>query len=208
MSDLLRTLAELPAWLIYLVIGLGAAVENFIPPVPADTFVLLGAFLTARGKADPIVVFLVTWVFNVGAAIAVYLLARKWGPRFFQTRAGHWLLHPKQLEQIGRFYERWGTPAILVSRFLPMFRAAVPVFAGVSHVPMRRVVIPMAIASACWYGTLVYIGAAAGRSWDEIMAFFDRFSALLVAVAGILLVAFLIWWWRTRRMHSDGTVWK
>jgi membrane protein DedA with SNARE-associated domain len=200
-NDLLRTLAELPAWLIYLVIGVGAAVENFIPPVPADTFVLLGAFLAEGGKASPWMVFLVTWVFNVGAAIVVYMLARKWGPTFFQTRAGHWLLHPKQLEQIGRFYDRWGTPAILVSRFLPMFRAAVPVFAGVTRVPLPRVVLPMAIASACWYGALVYLGAAAGRNWEQIMAFFQRFSSVLLAIAGLFLAAFLVWWWRSRRHH-------
>jgi membrane protein DedA with SNARE-associated domain len=200
-SDLLRALTELPAWLIYLVLGVGAAIENFIPPVPADTFVLLGAFLSAGGKANLILVFLVTWILNVSAAITVYHLAGKYGQGFFQTRAGHWLLHPKQLEQIARFYASYGTPAILVSRFLPMFRAAVPVFAGVTHVPLMRVVPPMAIASACWYGALIYLGSAASRNWEEIMRFFGRFSAALLVIAGVLLAAFLYWWWRTRRNH-------
>jgi membrane protein DedA with SNARE-associated domain len=200
-TGLLRALAELPGWLIYLVIGTGAAVENFIPPVPADTFVLLGAFIASSGKASPLGVFLVTWVFNVSAAIAVYRLAGKYGQSFFKTRAGHWLLHPKQLEQISKFYFRWGTPAILFSRFLPMFRAAVPVFAGVTHVPASRVILPMAIASAAWYGTLVYVGSAAGKNWDEILAFFDRFSTVLLGMAGVLVIAFLVWWWRSRRHH-------
>ena len=47
-------------------IGAGAGIENIIPPVPADTFVLLGAFLSVSGRADPVIVFVATWVCNVG----------------------------------------------------------------------------------------------------------------------------------------------
>lgn len=202
MPEILRWLAELPAFLIYLVIGLGAALENFIPPVPADTFVLLGAFIAAAGRANPWLVFLVTWLMNVSSAITVYLLAARYGRGFFNTRAGHWLLHPKQLEQIGKFYGRWGTPAIFASRFLPAFRAMVPVFAGVTHVTWWKLVLPMATASALWYGALVYLGAAAGKNWNEIMRFFDRFSTALLAVAGVLIAAFLVWWWRSRQQRE------
>ena len=184
---------------MYLVIGLGAAIENFIPPIPADTFVLLGAFLSAHGDANPWLVFLSTWIFNVTAAIAVYKLALRYGHAFFETRLGRLLMNEKQLAQVGGFYTRWGTPAIFVSRFLPAFRAVVPVFGGVSGLPLMRFALPAAIASAIWYGGLVYLGAAAGRNWTELMAFFNRFSSILVAIAAVLVVLFALWWWRSRR---------
>lgn len=190
---------NLPPGLIYLVIGAGAAVENIIPPVPADTFVLLGAFLAESGRADPLFVFLVTWVCNVSSAVLVYRLAHRYGRGFFTTRAGHWLLRPKQLDTIGVFYARWGTPAIFVSRFLPAFRALVPVFAGVTHVPLLRLLPPLAIASALWYGALVYLGAMASRNWNAIMSFFGQFSTGLLVVASILIVLVAAWWIRSRR---------
>ena len=198
MPPFLQVLADLPTWITYLIIGAGAAVENFIPPVPADTFVLLGAFLAAGGRANPWLVFVVTWIANVMAALMVYRLAGKFGPSFFQTRAGHWLLHPRQLEQISEFYERWGAIAIFLSRFLPGFRAMVPVFAGVTHVKAARLALPLASASGLWYGILVYLGAAAGRNWQEIMAFFNRFSSVLLVVAAVLAVVFGWWWWVSR----------
>jgi membrane protein DedA with SNARE-associated domain len=191
-------LADLPPVLIYLVIGLGAAVENVIPPVPADTFVLIGAFLAESGRAEVRLVFLSTWVANVLSAMGVYLLARRFGQSFFKTSAGHFLLHPKQLEQVGRFYRRWGTPAIFVSRFLPAFRAVVPVFAGVTHVPLWRVMLPLGVASALWYGMLVFLGVLAGRNWGAIVSFFSRFSTVLLILAGVGLVLVAIWWWRSR----------
>lgn len=179
-------------------IAVGAAVENFVPPIPADTFVLLGAFLAGSGRADALVVFLVTWVANVAAAAGVYMIARRYGPGFFEGGLGRWLLRPRQIEQIARFYHRWGTPAILLSRFLPAFRALVPVFAGVTHVPLRRVLPPLAIASAVWYGALVYLGAAAGRNWEAILGVFGRASGALLVIAGVLLGALAVWWWRSR----------
>ncbi|HEX6064538.1 MAG TPA: VTT domain-containing protein, partial [Longimicrobiales bacterium] len=125
-DQLLRTLASLPPELIYAFIGLGAAVENFVPPIPADTFVLLGAFLAARGRADPWVVFFVTWIMNVGSAVVVYLLAHRFGKTFFtEHHLGKLVLNERQMSHIDQFYRRWGTPAIFVSRFLPAFRAMV-----------------------------------------------------------------------------------
>jgi membrane protein DedA with SNARE-associated domain len=197
---LLATLASLPPLLIYAFIGIGAAIENFVPPVPADTFVLLGAFLSAGGRANPWMVFFATWVMNVASASLVYYLAHRYGRKFFaEHRFGRLLINEKQMVQIGAFYDKWGTPAIFVSRFLPAFRAMVPVFAGVTHVSFARVFIPLAAASALWYGLLVYLGAMAGNNWGAIMGFFNRASSVLLGVAVVLLVAFGYWWVRSRK---------
>ena len=184
-------------------IGVGAAVENIVPPIPADTFVLFGAFLAAAGEADPVIVFLVTWLANVIGAIGVFGLARRYGRAFFGTPAGHWLLHPHQLAQIERFYHRWGVPAIFISRFLPAFRAMVPVFAGITHVPLARVIVPLAAASGIWYGALVALGAAAGRRWETIVQIFSQASGILLWIAIVAVVAVLIWWWRSRRLRRQ-----
>jgi membrane protein DedA with SNARE-associated domain len=191
-------LAEISPWFVYLVIGVGAAIENFFPPIPADTFVVLGALLAAAGRASPLYVFVWTWLANVGGAVVVYALARRYGNRFFNTAAGRRLLHPRQLEQIGRFYARWGWPAIFVSRFLPGLRAVVPVFAGVTSTPAVVVVLPVAVASALWYGFLVYLGALAGRNLDWILATLDDVGVPLLAAALVLFAAIGVWWWRTR----------
>lgn len=198
----MRTLAALPPLAIYVVLGVGAATENLIPPIPADTFVLLGAFLAAAGRADLPLVFLCTWLPNVISALIVYGLARRFGEPFFRTGAGHWLLRPRQLRAVNRFYRRWGTPAIFFSRFLPAFRAVVPVFAGVSAVPLRRVALPVTVASAVWYGFLVWLGAMAGRNWSAILGYFDRTGRILLGIALVLLGAVAVWWFRTRRRES------
>jgi membrane protein DedA with SNARE-associated domain len=199
MDRFLELLGGLPPALIYVVLGGGAAIENVFPPIPADTFVLVGAFLAERGNANVWAVFLVTWLSNVASALAVYALARRYGNDFFSTATGRRLLRPRQMDRISRFYRHWGTPAILVSRFLPAFRSIVPVFAGIVRLQPLRVAVPLAAASGLWYGALVVAGRFAERNFGAIVRVFNNTSAVLLALALVLLAAVGIWWWRTRR---------
>lgn len=198
---ILGWLLSLPAIVIYLILGAGAALENVFPPIPADTFVLAGALLAARGAADPWIVFVVTWLFNVSTAIGVYLVARRYGRGFFRLPVARWLLHEHQLDRISAFYHRYGIPAIFLSRFLPAWRAMVPVFAGISGMPAWKVVPPVVIASGMWYGLLVYLGAFAGRNLRTIVNIFNDISGALLWVAVALLAGAAVWWWRTRHHH-------
>lgn len=170
-----------------------------MPPVPADTFVLLGAFLASSGYADLWLVFAFTLVPNVASAMLTYWLARRYGTRFFTGRVGRYLLSERQLQQVDGFYRRWGTPAIFVSRFLPGLRAVVPVFAGVTNVSAPRLFVPLTLASAIWYGGLVYLGGVVGRNWDHILAILDRVSGWLLVLAVVVMAAIAWWWIRTRR---------
>lgn len=196
--DVLGWLASLPPAVTYLILGAGAATENVVPPVPADTFVLAGALLATRGAADPWTVFLVTWLANVSSATGVYAVARRYGRRFFKLPVARWLLREHQLAQIGGFYSRFGVPAIFLSRFLPGLRAMVPVFAGISKMSAWKVVPPVVVASGIWYGLLVYLGAFAGRNLEVIVEIFNNVSDILLWVAVGLVAILAIWWWNTR----------
>lgn len=203
-TALLGALMTLPPVVLYLLLGGGAAVENIVPPVPADTFVLAGALLAAEGAADPWLVFAVTWSCNVASAVAVYAVAWRYGAEFFKMPIARWLLREHQLEQIGGFYRTWGLPAIFFSRFLPAWRAMVPVFAGVSRASPWKVVPPMLLASALWYGILVYLGVIMARSLETLVEWFGSMNSVLLWIAVVVGAAVGLWWWRTRHHRDDS----
>lgn len=201
-DDLIQSLASQPPLLIYIIVGFGAAIENVFPPVPSDTFALFGAFLAAQGEASPVVIVAVTWVGNVSSALMTYFLGRRYGKGVFtRTRVGRWILHPGQIEQVERFFGRWGTAAMFVSRFIPAVRAVAPVFAGVSGMGFWPTFLPLAIASAIWYSVLVWIGTTAGRNWEGIRDALAPYNATLAIVGAVLLAAIGWWWWTSRRAH-------
>jgi membrane protein DedA with SNARE-associated domain len=196
---LLGVLGDLPPAVVYILLGAGAALENLIPPVPADTFVLVGGFLAGRGVLAPWLVFIVTWGLNVASALGVYGLGHRHGRTFFEVGMGRRVLTPEHLERMGHFYARWGAQAVFLARFLPGLRAVVPAFAGVSHQPFLPVAIPVATASAIWYGALVWLGTVAGRRLDTILAWVGNVNRVLLLIALAITLAVLAWWWRSRR---------
>ncbi len=187
-DGLIQWMQGLPPALVYVVVGLIAAVENVFPPVPADVVALFGGFLAGQGVVSPIVIFLVVWIANVSTALLMYWVGHHYGMSFFRGRLGRMILHPGQMERLGKFYEKRGTIVIFISRFLPMFRAVVPIFA--------------ALASAAWYGGIVFVGSTAGANWEELRDAMESSGRWLFIVAAILVAGVAWWWWKSRKHES------
>ncbi|MEM7417346.1 MAG: VTT domain-containing protein [Gemmatimonadota bacterium] len=204
MADFVAWLNRFPDSWVYVGLSVGAAVENIVPAVPADTFVALGGFLAGAGGLQARWVALGTWLANVVSALWVVQLSRRHGPSFFARGWGRYLVKPHQMERLARFYDRWGLGAIFVSRFLPGFRAVVPVFAGATNQSVRRLAVPLAAASAIWYGGLVMLGVAAGRNLELLEARLGSIGTTLGIVAAIAALFVGGWWLKTRRVAHRG----
>ena len=203
MADFLSFMDQIPVGFLYVGLGIGAAVENVIPVVPADTFVALGGFLSAFGPLDSRLIFAVTWSLNVGSALVMYRVGYTHGRPFFMQGWGQRVLKNHQMDRMTRFYERWGTWAIFWTRFLPGLRAVVPIFAGITQQRFGPVAVPLAAASAIWYGTLIWLGALTGYNLEVLSALLTRTSSVLAVVTVLALLPVIYWWWRTKNDESD-----
>lgn len=201
MDEALDLLTGLPPSLVHPVLALGAVVENILPVVPADTFIVVGGFVAGLGTVGILPVFLNVWLFNVAGAVGVYVLGLRYGRSFFTSGRGRRLAAKGRMRRMEAFYRRWGVAAIFVARFLPGFRALVPVFAGVADLRAAKVVPPLVAASAIWYGGLVRIGYLAGDNLDAVLAAFSQTNRALLAVSGVLAVVLAAALWRHGRRH-------
>lgn len=207
MQDLLDRLLvfidAVPVETVYVLVGAGAAVENLFPPIPSDTFVVLGGVLSDRGVLRWEIVLAVAWGANFVMGCFVYAMGRRYGRAIFDTSWGAWLLRPHQLERMSRFYESYGTLTILVSRFFPVFRVLVPAFAGISRLRFWRMALPLGLASAVWYAVLLWAGVIASRNVPRLVAWVETANVGLLAGAGVLALGVFAWWWRTRRQAEE-----
>ena len=206
MEEFLAWFEGIPAPLVYAGLGFGAALENVVPAIPADTFVALGGVLVSAGDLRWPWVFGITWLSNVASALAVYRLGYVRGPGFFRTGIGRRLVDRSQLARMRRFYSRHGVVAIFFTRFLPGLRAVVPVFAGVSRTRWPAVAAPIFVASAIWYGALVGAGVFLGSRLDLLGDLLDRVNLVLVLIATAVTIPVVFWWWRTRRKRRQVQV--
>jgi membrane protein DedA with SNARE-associated domain len=202
-ENLLTWLSGLPPVAVYAVIGLLAAVENIFPPFPADASVALGAFLSHRGLTDAWTVFAVTFVANVGGAMAMYFLAARHAPALFRSKFARKFLPADGLAYVRRGYERFGLPGLFLGRMLPGFRVVVAPFAGLIHLGPIRAGIPIAIASAIWYGGIVFLVSSLGAKLETVLKLLDQVNLGFGIVALVLLVIIVLLGRRTLRRRRE-----
>ena len=145
--------------------------------------------------------FAVTWVGNVASATLVYFVGRHYGRAFFTGRLGRRLLSEATLAHIEAAYARHGSYGIFVSRLLPVWRGVVPPFAGVARVPAWRALIPIALASALWYGGIIFLVVRLAPTLDQAIGVLGQVNRIL-AIAAIVLVLLVVVWVRRRRSRT------
>ena len=202
MDGVLAWLESLPPAALYLILGLIAATENFLPPIPADVIVAFGSFLAARAQRSPIPTIIAVVLGNVGGALAMLALGRRYGSEWIRHHLRR-VMGESAEQRVQHLYNQYGLPALFVSRFLPGVRAVVPPLAGAIRVPMGGAIAVIATASAIWYTALALIAHRLGSEWDRIIAAIKRFEAIAGFVAaGVVLLALAIWWLVRRRRRA------
>lgn len=184
---------------MYAAIGIFAAVENIFPPVPADVACALGAFLAGRGVMNAWLVFLLTWTANVASGAGVYAVARRHGAAITGGALGRRILTPQVMAHVAERYRRHGAYGIFLVRLLPVWRAVVMPFAGIASVSPARALVPMALASAAYYGALVFVVSRLATDFDAVVALLGRVNAVLAIAAAALIVIIVVWVVRRRR---------
>ncbi|HEU4989123.1 MAG TPA: DedA family protein [Gemmatimonadaceae bacterium] len=183
----LAWIGALPLGALYGILIATAAAENVFPPLPADSVVALGSFLAARGHGSPWTAFAAVWAGNVGGAMLMYALGRRYGADRLERR----LLGERapQLEaKLYRYYGRFGLAALFLGRFIPGVRALVPPFAGALRVPALTAGLLIGSASAIWYGTVSYVGFTLGADWPVLARVLSRDAGTAAAVAAVLVL--------------------
>ena len=108
------------------------------------------------------------------------------------------------LERAHRWFERYGSPVIFVSRFLPLIRAAFPYAAGVARMPFARFFVMATLGSIIWIGGLGLLGREVGHQWQawrHHLEYVDYVGAVILVAA----VVYLIIRWRRSRGAGGGS---
>jgi membrane protein DedA with SNARE-associated domain len=150
---------------------------------------------------NPWLVFALTWGANVGSGAAVYALGRKYGLAVFRGVLGRRILTDSTVAHIEEQYRRHGVYGIYFSRLLPVWRGVVMPFAGIARVPPARALIPLALASATYYGALIWAITKVGDNLEDVLRMVERINSVLggVAIGLVVLIVIVIWIVRRRR---------
>jgi membrane protein DedA with SNARE-associated domain len=97
------------------------------------------------------------------------------------------------------WFERYGSPSVAVSRWIPVFRSAPPYAAGIVKMPYWRFVSMATLGSVVWITGLGLLGKAVGSKWTEWKNHLDIVDYVVVVLIVVGLAWLLVRFVRGRR---------
>ncbi len=166
--------------------------------LPGDSLLFTVGLFTATGIIDvPLwITCLVLFVAAVAGDQTGFTIGRKLGPAMF-TREKSRFFNPQNVQRTHEFFEKHGPKAIIIARFLPIFRAFVPAAAGIGDMSRRHFLTYNVIGALLWAVGITLLGFFLGQI-PIVHQYSEIFIIVLVLIPGIpilieLFRAFRAW---------------
>ena len=172
----------------------------FVFFLPGDSLLFVtGLFISTGQIAVPlwlacILLSLAAWLGN----LAGYAIGRRVGPSLFH-RPNSRLLNPEGIAKTHAFFEKYGTKAIVLGRFVPIVRTFITAMAGVGRMDARVYATWSLVGGVLWAAGLTILGYFLGQN-----AFVQKnieLIAILIVVVSVIPAG--IEWWRSRHESTD-----
>ena len=166
------------------------AIESCNIPVPSEIILPFSGFLVSQKSLSFWGMVLAGSLGCVLGSDISYALG-KWGGKPFLYKYGKYLLiSKKDLEVSDKWFDKYGNYTVFISRILPIIRTFISFPAGIHEINFLRFNIFTFIGSFIWSYILVYLGFLAGKNWEIIRIYVEKFGWV---IAGIILVV-IIWY--------------
>jgi membrane-associated protein len=160
-----------------IIVGLGTfAVVGVAAIIFFETATVLGSFLPGDSLLFILGLTLATalnsfplWLAILFVFLAAFAgsqvgfwLGRRLGPRIFQRRA-NFFFNAKVVAHARQFFEKYGARALVMARFVPVLRALIPMFAGMTGFSPRRYLLFNIVGAVAWVVGLMLVGFLLGQ---------------------------------------------
>ncbi|CAN5382371.1 DedA family protein [soil metagenome] len=169
-----------------------------MPFLPGDSLLFAAGALCARQAGEPnaalniVVLILLLSVAAILGDNSNYAIGRFFGTRAVNMKIGKRnLIKQAYIDKTHSFFEKYGTKAIIMARFVPILRTFTPFVAGVGKMNYKTKFLPFDIAGGIlWISTMSLAGFFLGSNeWVK-----KHFEAVVVLIILISIVPMLIGW--------------
>jgi membrane protein DedA with SNARE-associated domain len=162
------------------------AIESACVPLPSEVTMPFAGYLAATGRFDLNLVAIAGAVGCLLGSYVAYFVGASGGRRLLLKYGRYILIAPHEIELADRFFDRWGSLAVFISRLLPVVRTFIALPAGVARMRLVPFTIYTLLGSYIWCLALAWAGMKLGQHWDHLGPYFHRFDG---AIAALLVVA-------------------
>jgi membrane-associated protein len=191
-------------WLALLIVFVECGL--FFPFLPGDTLLFaLGLFIAGSNATgysvigisnEPVELVIAMVLLTIAAFagnVVGYEIGRRIGPPLYQ-RDGR-ILKRKYLDNTSAFFDRHGSKALVIGRFVPFVRTYITVVAGVTLMERRRFFFWSAIGAFFWIVSITLLGYFLGAAFPWLG---ENIDYVTVAILAFTVVPLVVEWWKHR----------
>lgn len=149
---------------------------------PGDTLLFSAGILAASGQPNIIEVLCAISAAAILGDNVGYHIGHRLGGRLFR-KPDSLIFRKEYINKAETFYEKHGSKTMLVSHFVPIVRAFVPVTAGAAKMPYRQFVFYDAIGSISWTLSITLLGYFVGSRIPGIENYIEPVLLLVILAA-------------------------
>ena len=155
---------------------------------PGDSLLFTAGLFAATNKFGLNIVAVAggAFVAAVAGAQVGYWIGHRYGPRLFQ-RPDSRLFKQEYVERSKEFFDKHGSKAIVLARFVPFVRTLAPPMAGMGEMEIRTFTTFNIVGAALWALGVTLLGYFAGDLIPK-----DKVDTYLLPIIGVIILISLI----------------
>ena len=171
-------------------------------PFPSEVIMPTGGLLAATGhlRGGLVAAIVAGALANLVGSLIAYGLAARFGEPLLLGPGRYIGIRRHHLELADGWFRRWGLPAVLVGRVLPVVRTYISFPAGLARIDLVRFSVLTFVGALPWCAALALAGYVLGRNYERISGPIGK-GAIVVALAVVVLV--VIWYVRGRQAETS-----
>ena len=152
---------------------------------------LFAGFDVYRGHQTLVGIIIAGVVGDMLGATIAYSIGYFGRRELLERHGAKFHMNAERLQRPTRWFERYGSPVIFVSRLIPGVRAVFPYAAGVSEMPFGRFFGFATLGSIVWIGGLALLGRDVGSNWQTWRHHLE-YGDYALGVIVVLVIIYLI----------------
>ncbi len=171
------------------------AIESACIPLPSEIVMPLAGWMLIKEKSLGVAYIWAAGAYGalgnvLGSALAYGV--GMWGGRPFLERYGRYILiSHHDLDLADRWFYRWGSWSIFISRLMPAVRTFISLPAGIARMPFIKFLFYTFIGSFIWSVGLAWGGYLLGEHWEQIRTIMRPFDPFIITVAVIFIALYI-----------------
>ena len=159
-----------------------------MPFLPGDSLLfVIGALAASEGPLDvKLVLMLLTAAAILGNTVN-YQVGRMLAPKIFRNENIRFL-NKEHLQKTQAFFDRHGSKAIIITRFMPILRTCAPFLAGVGSMPYSKFTLYNFVGGILWVSFFVL----AGYFFGKVPFIEHNFSKVILVIIVVSLLPAVI----------------